>query len=185
MKKLTEQQALTLLKNHAPNSKAYQTLLQHSKAVQKVSLVIAQAIQKQGHKVNLNLIKTASLLHDIGKFKLPPKSKDSFQDGIIGGKLLRKEGLPQHARIAETHLGAGLTKQQIIKLKLPLPKKDFLPKTIEEKIIAYVDNIIIEDRLASISEITAKLKKEIPWSLPQLIKLHNEIEKLRGGLQTL
>jgi uncharacterized protein len=186
MGKISEEQAKTLLEKYAPSSKICHVVFQHGKAVQKAALSIAQAIKKRGHKIDLDLIKTASILHDIGRFTCPPKTKLSIKHGIAGGKILRKEKLPKHAKIAETHLGAGITKQEIIKQKLPLPKKDFLPKTIEEKVIAYVDNIIFGDRLAQVSEVVERFKKELPYSaLQRLIKLHNEIEKLRGGLQKL
>ena len=183
--KITEKQAEELLKKYAPDLKTYQKILQHSQAVKRVALTFAQAIQKQGHKVDLNLIKTGSLLHDLGRFTCPPKTKDSLKHGFLGGKILRKEGLPQHARIAETHLGAGISKEEIIQQKLPLPKRNFLPRTIEEKIIAYVDNLVFGDRLGTVQEVVERFKKEIPSALPRLIKLHNEIEKLRGGLQFL
>ncbi len=185
-KKLTEEQAETLLKKYAPDSETFRIIFQHGKAVQRASFPIAKAIKKRGHKVDLDLIRTASLLHDIGRFTCPPKTKLSLKHGIAGAKILRKEGLPKHAKIAENHIGAGITKDEIIKQKLPLPKKDFLPKTIEEKIIAYVDNIIFGDTLGTISEVVKRFKKELPHSaLQRLIKLHNEIEKLRGGLQKL
>lgn len=184
--KLTETQAKNILKKYAPDSKLFQVVLQHGKAVQRVALSIAKAVKKRGHKVDLDLIKTASLLHDIGRFSCPPKTESSIKHGIAGAKILRKEGLPKHAKIAETHLGAGITKEEIIKQKLSLPKKDCLPKTIEEKIIAYADNLVFGDRLGTISEVVERFRKEFPYSARQrLIKLHNEIEKLRGGLQKL
>lgn len=187
MKKLTEKQAVALLKKYAPDSRTFQLVLQHSKAVQNVALNIVAGLKKQGHKVDLELIKTAAILHDLGRFKYPPGKKDEIKHGIAGGKILRKEGLPKLARIAETHLGAGISKAEIIKLKLPLPKKDFLPQTIEEKLIAYVDNIVFGDKVGTILEVAERFEKEnLPYSARQrLIKLHNEIERLRGGKEKL
>lgn len=186
-KKLTVQQAEKILEEYAPDSKTFQLVLQHSKAVQNVALSLAKAIKKRGHKVDLELIETGSILHDLGRFSAPPKTKESVKHGIIGAKILRKKGLLKHAKIAETHLGAGISKEEIIKQKLPLPKRDFLPKTVEEKIIAYVDKIVFGDRLGTISEVVERFEKEgLPHSARQrLIKLHNEIEKLRGGLHKL
>lgn len=185
-RKLTEEQAEELLKKYASDSRTFQLVLQHSKAVQRAALSVAGDVQKQGRKVNLSLIKTGCLLHDIGRFACPPDTKLSIKHGIVGAEILRKEKLPQHAKIAETHIGSGITKKEIVQQKLPLPKKDFLPKTIEEKIIAYVDKIVFGDRLGTISEVVERFKKELPYSaLQRLFKLHNEIEKLRGGLQKL
>jgi uncharacterized protein len=183
---ITEKQAEEILKKYASDSKVFQIIFQHGKAVQRAALSIAKAIKKRGHKIDLELIKTGSLLHDIGRFSCPQKTKDSVKHGVIGGKILRKEGLIRHAKIAENHLGAGISKQEIIKLKLPLPKKDFFPKTIEEKVIAYADNLIIGDKPGTVSEVVERFRNELPpTSLERLIKLHNEIEKLRGGMEKL
>ena len=59
--------------------------------------------------------------------------------GRIGAEILRGEGYPRHARVCERHTGAGLTVKDIIEQQLPLPHQDFLPETIEEKLICYAD----------------------------------------------
>ena len=185
MEKITEKEAIELLKKYVVDKKDYQIVLEHSRAVQKAALVIAKAIKKKGHPVNLNLIKTGSLLHDIGRFKFPPWNKKMMRHGYWGGKILKKEGLPKHARIAENHLGPGISKEEVSKLKLPLPKKDFFPNSIEEKIIAYVDNLVFKDRLGKISEVVEKFQ-DLPQSvIGRLLELHNEIEDLRGGIEKL
>ncbi|MFC1801711.1 HD domain-containing protein [Nanoarchaeota archaeon] len=183
MKTITEKQAIELLKKYAPNNSIFQRVYQHCKTVQKAALAIAQEIQKNGKKVDLELIKIGSLLHDIGRFQVPPKHEKSLQHGMLGGKILRKEGLIKLARICERHIGAGITKEEIIKFKLPLPKKDLLPKSIEEKIVNYADDLVFSDRIATLSEVVKKYKKEVPSpkALKRMIDLHNEIEKLRGG----
>ena len=180
---IAEKEAEALLEKYAPNKKQLQIVLQHSRAVEQAAMVIAEAIKKNKHKVNLELVRTGALLHDIGRFFAPPHSEDSIKHGLLGAKILRKEGLPKHARIAETHTGAGITREEIIQQKLPLPKKDLLPKTIEEKIITYADKLIFGSRMGEVSEVVARFKKEnLPYSaLQRLIALHNEIEKLRGG----
>ena len=53
--------------------------------------------------------------------------------------MLRNEGLPKHARVAERHTGTGLTKETIQRQGLPLPLHDFSPITIEEQIVCYAD----------------------------------------------
>ena len=53
--------------------------------------------------------------------------------------MLRAEKYSQHARVCERHTGAGLTKEDIIRKNLPLPHQDFLPETMEEKVICYAD----------------------------------------------
>ena len=41
--------------------------------------------------------------------------------------------------MCERHTGAGIGKEEIKRLGLPLPYEDFLPETIEEKVICYAD----------------------------------------------
>ena len=183
MKKISEKEAKGLLKKYSVDKKGFDIVLEHVLAVKNVSLIIAKEIKKRKHKVDLDLIKTGSLLHDIGRFKYPPWNKKMIRHGYWGGQILRKEGLLKEAKIAERHLGAGISKEEIIKGKLHLPKKDFLPKTIEEKIIAYVDNMIFQDRLGKFTEVADKFKGLSLSVKKRLAQLHNEIEKLRGGTQ--
>ena len=65
----------------------------------------------------------------------------------MGAELLRKEGYERHARVCERHTGAGITKEQIEKQQLPLPHQDFLPETMEEKVICYADKFFSKTHL--------------------------------------
>ena len=85
------------------------------------------------------------MLHDIGICRCDAPGIQCFghepyiRHGLIGGEMLRAEGLPRHARVCERHTGAGLTKAEIIRQSLPLPHQDFLPETMEEQVICYAD----------------------------------------------
>jgi len=61
--------------------------------------------------------------------------------------MLRKEGFPRHARVCERHTGSGITREQIINQHLPLPEQDFLPETMEEKVICYADKFFSKTHL--------------------------------------
>ncbi|MBA3063839.1 HDIG domain-containing protein, partial [Candidatus Woesearchaeota archaeon] len=127
---ITEKEAVELLRKYSNNKESFSKVLNHSRAVQKLALEIANDIKKN-HDVDIDLVKTASLLHDIGRFRC--YKENSIRHGIVGGEILSKEGLRKYARIAETHIGIGITKQDIKKYRLDLPLKDFIPETIEEK----------------------------------------------------
>ena len=106
--------------------------------------------------------------------------------GIAGAKILRMEGFPKHARVAETHIGVGIIKEDIEKNELPLPKEDFVPKTTEEKIIAYADNLIEGSMLKDIKYVIERFRKELGEDyVKRVIVLHNEIEKLIGRIEFL
>ena len=108
------------------------------------------------------------MLHDIGIFKCDAAGIQCFGTepyichGRIGAELLRSEGFPRHARVCERHTGAGITKAQIIAQNLPLPQQDFLPETMEEKVICYADKFFSKthlDREKTIEQAEKSLSK--------------------------
>ena len=60
---------------------------------------------------------------------------------------MRREGYPRHARVCERHTGAGITIREIEAQHLPLPHQDFLPETLEEKVICYADKFYSKSHL--------------------------------------
>src|SRR5205085_4689241 len=56
-----------------------------------------------------------------------------------GQKILDDEGFPKHARVAAVHTGVGIYADEIKKRNFPIPEKDYIPETIEEKIVTYAD----------------------------------------------
>ena len=128
-------------------SNLYRVLVTHSILVTKKALDIATAFQlRQPHpKIDLNFIYEAAMLHDIGIFRCDaPKifcagSAPYICHGIIGREILENAGLPRHALVCERHTGAGVSQQNVIEQKLPLPLRDYLPVSLEEKIICLAD----------------------------------------------
>lgn len=93
------------------------------------------------------------MLHDIGIVRCDAPSIGCFGEepyirhGIMGAEMLRSEGFPRHARVCERHTGAGLSKEEIESQSLPLPRRDFIPQTIEEEIICYADKFFSKTKL--------------------------------------
>lgn len=117
--------------------------------VSHVSLVSSKAI-KIGRGLNLKnnqirFIEEASMLHDIGIVKVNApdigcKGKlEYILHGVEGRKIMEKEGLKKHALVCERHTGVGIPLSQIVERNLPLPKRNMLPVSIEEKIISWSD----------------------------------------------
>ena len=65
----------------------------------------------------------------------------------MGAEILRQEGLPKHAAVAERHTGTGITYEQIIREQLPIPLQDFTPQTLEEQLICYADKFYSKTKL--------------------------------------
>ena len=173
---MDERQAVGLLKKCSKgDEKAFQLVLSHSKAVQKVALDLAKDIPG----IDIGLVKAGSLLHDIGRFDFPP-GKDSVKHGLRGGEILRKEGFPGLAGIAERHIGFGISKEEIIRQDLDLPKKDFIPETKEEKVVACADNMVFGSRIGTIEEAVERYDKELGPGYGKKVKdLYDEIMRLK------
>jgi uncharacterized protein len=140
MTKLTEN---IIKKYYKEDSEAYRYLYTHSVAVTKLALKIAE------HNSHLNpdtdFIRNAAMLHDIGIFMTNAPGIGCFgthpyiAHGYLGRELLEKEGLAIYGLVCERHVGVGITLKEIEKYNLPLPKRDMIPVTSEEKIICYAD----------------------------------------------
>ena len=141
-------------------------LLVHSRAVADKALAIADRHPELS--LDRQFIEEAAMLHDIGIVRCNAPGIQCFGTepyichGRIGADMLRAEGFPRHARVCERHTGAGITCSQIIAQKLPLPEQDFLPETMEEKVICYADKFFSKTHLdeeKTIEQAIASLSK--------------------------
>ena len=141
-------------------------LLVHSRAVADKALAIADRHPELS--LDRQFIEEAAMLHDIGIVRCNAPGIQCFGTepyichGRIGAEMLRAEGFPRHARVCERHTGAGITHSQIIAQKLPLPQQDFLPETMEEKVICYADKFFSKSHLdeeKTIEQAIASLSK--------------------------
>ena len=123
---------------YAPDSELFAVLVEHSRLVAAKSLEIAKGVAHMNP--DMDFIEKASMLHDIGIFKTSsPKIGCNGQypyvcHGYLGRELLDGLKLPQgFGLVCERHTGAGITLDNIIEAKLPLPHRQMVPVTLEEK----------------------------------------------------
>ena len=110
----------------------------HCIAVSCTAVAIAERITLV--PVDLELVRTGALLHDLGRART-----HGLDHAIVGVELGREIGLPEPVlTIIERHIGAGITANEAGRLGLPV--KDYLPQTPEEKIVSYADNLTKGDR---------------------------------------
>jgi uncharacterized protein len=173
MKKITEEQAIELLKKHSTGKEAFEKVLSHVKAVQKIAIRLADKVPG----IDMYQIRIGSLLHDIGRFSC---GKEIYKHAILGSDIVRKEGLGEDiALIVERHIGAGITKEDIIKQNLLLPKKDFVPISKEEKIVAHADNLVKGSREITFDEVVERFRKELgEESVERFVKLKDDVENM-------
>lgn len=134
-------------KYYHPSSELYRVLVTHSVLVTKKALDIAVDFQTRNPQgeIDLAFIYEAAMLHDIGIYRcdapeiLCTGSEPYVRHGVIGREILESESLPRHALVSERHTGAGISRKDIIRQALPLPMRDYLPVSLEEKIICLAD----------------------------------------------
>lgn len=152
----------------------------HSEQVAKKALEICQAKNLPLDPVD---VFCGAMLHDIGVVKCKAPDIYAFgnlpyiQHGIEGRKILEKHGLYKYASICDSHTGSGITAHSIIKNKLPLPVKDYLPATMLEKLICYSDKFFSKSldltKEKSIEEITNQMSRFGENSLKRFLELHS------------
>ncbi|HIP24938.1 MAG TPA: TIGR00295 family protein [Archaeoglobus profundus] len=158
----------------------------HCIKVAEVALKIAEKIKERGHNIDLELVKKGALLHDIGR----AITHDPFKHFIMSGDILRKEGFDNKiVKIVERHFSAGVTKDEAVKLRLPVID-NFMPETLEEKIVCYADKIVKGDREITFEQFLKRLDElknsslETKWfteiTKERVIKLKQELETLAG-----
>lgn len=125
-----------------------QMLLHHSEQVRVKAFAI---LANSGLELDADLVSNGALLHDIGikfcdaKGILCQGTAPYIAHGVIGGQMLREYALKHgislepYARICERHTGSGLTAQEVQLQNLPIPMQDYLPETLEEKLICLAD----------------------------------------------
>ena len=126
-------------------------LINHSQSVARKALQIVSSHPEL--QLDAQFVEEAAMLHDIGIFRTDAPGIQCFGSepyichGRLGAEIMRKEGFERHARVCERHTGAGITCEEIVKQGLPLPHQDFLPETLEEKVICYADKFFSKTHL--------------------------------------
>ena len=165
------QMALKLLSQSGCSSK----VIAHCKAVAALAVQIAKACEKEGLNVDVKLVEIGALLHDIGR------SKTHSVDHVIkGAEIARSLNLPESiVSIIERHAGGGITIDEA--KKLGWPNKNYVPQTIEEKIVTYADKLIEGLRRVPVERTIKNLSRELGETHPSIKrvkKLHEEFSSL-------
>lgn len=141
-------------------------LLRHSRDVADMALAICRRHPELG--IDEAFVEEGAMLHDIGIFLTDAPgihchgTDPYIRHGVDGAELLRREGLPKLARVCERHTGAGISLAQIEAQGLPLPPQNFLPETMEEKVICYADKFFSKshpERVRNVEQAAKSLAK--------------------------
>ncbi len=140
---------------------------------------IARACEKKGLNVDVQLVEIGALLHDIGRSKT-----HSVDHVVVGMEIAESLGLPETVvSIIGRHVGGGIPIDEAERLGWPV--KDYLPRTLEEKIVAYADKLIEGLRKVPIEQTIEKLSWDLGETHPaieRVKRLHAEISSVIGDL---
>jgi uncharacterized protein len=145
---------------------------------------LALEIYRNKPEINLDYKKVLAggMLHDIGIVKTNAPDIGCFGDlpyiahSYKGREILEAEGFEDIAPVCERHVGTGLSKKDIIKNNLPLPHRDMIPLTHEEKLICFADKFYSKSEKhlttrRSIDKIRMKVRKYGDDKVEQFEKL--------------
>lgn len=157
-----------------------ENVVRHCQAVAELALEIAKACKERGLNVDLELVEIGALLHDIGRSKT-----HTVHHAIIGAEIAESLGLPEPLiSIIKTHVGGGITSKEA--KKLGWPKDVYVPRTLEEKIVAYADKLIEGSHRVPIERTIENFSKELPPpAVMRVRRLHEEMSALIGDCQCL
>ncbi len=146
-------------------------VIRHVLAVKDLAMRIADEVRIP---VDRELVRKGALLHDIGRART-----HGITHAVAGAETARALGLDERVvSIIERHIGAGITPEEA--RSLGLPAGDFVPRTPEEKIVAYADNLIRGEEETGFEEALEDFRR-IPGigreAVERFIRLHEEIEQ--------
>lgn len=117
-------------------------IVDHSVMVSNVAVCLARSVQKVQPDINISLVRSASLLHDITKTR-------SFETGEVhsetGGALLREKGFPEIADIIRQHVILDRCRRDA--------------RVSEPEIVNYADKRVLHDRVVSLDRRLAYIQE--------------------------
>ncbi len=167
----SREQAIALLqKNHCSPQ-----VVAHCKGVSQLAVEAAQKCQKKGIKVDVALVEMGGLLHDLGRAKT-----HTVNHAVVGAEMAKEAGLPDAVVcIIKRHVGGGITAAEAE--KLGWPKDNYVPQTLEEKLVSYADKLVEAPERGPIELTLKKLREEkMEASAQRVQNLHEEITRLIG-----
>ena len=152
-------------------------VIAHCKAVSALAVKFAEACERNGTKVDVDLVEVGALLHDIGRSKT-----HSVNHAVIGVEIAKSLNLPEPIiSIIECHIGGGIAADEAERLGLPV--KDYVPVTLEEKLVTYADKLIEKAKVVLLEKTITKFSRELGKDHPaidRIIRLHEELSPLIG-----
>lgn len=151
----------------------------HSLIVEEMAMDIADKLIKEGYVVDKNLVSLGALIHDIGTYRIINEKIDSILHGEIGYKIAIENKINKDiANFCLTHIGVGISKEEIINQRLNLDLNiNHLTTRLEEEIVAYADNYHSKGKKVKFHKANEIVNNFSKFEESQQIRLKNWTEK--------
>ena len=147
-------------------------VVRHCKAVADLAIELSKTLKKKGRNIDVKLVEAGALLHDIGRSRT-----HTINHLIEGVRIAESAGLPNSVvLIIKRHVGGGVTPEEAA--KLGWPKDDYVPGSLEEKIVCYADKLIEGSNRVPIQVTIDQLSMLNNGAAERVKKLHEEITAL-------
>ena len=111
-------------------------IVRHCMTVATVAKTLAEEFERRGQRVDLAAVTAGALLHDIGR-----SQTQTVRHGVEGAEMVEREGADRKVvEIVRRHVGAGISREEA--KKLGLPDLDFVPRSLEERIVCFADKMV-------------------------------------------
>ncbi len=169
----SREQAIQLLRLN----KCSDQVVRHCLAVANLALETGRKLKERGFDLDLQLIEVGALLHDIGRART-----HSVHHVVEGSEIAEESGLPNSVvSIIRRHVGGGITPKEAKELGWP-EDEDYVPVTLEEKVVSYADKLIQGSKRVSIDVAVDDLKTEQKTKAAERVRrLHEEVALLLGN----
>jgi uncharacterized protein (TIGR00295 family) len=164
------QQALALHKKYGSNDR----IVGHCQACARISKLLSEKAKGRGNAINLDAAFAGALLHDIGR-----SQTQLVSHGYVGAGLLEEEGVDSVVvEIVRRHVGAGISPEEAV--KLGFPPGDYIPTTLEQKLVCFADKMLDGDKARPFEEEVKRFVKK-GHDVQRLRKLKEDVDAAVGG----
>jgi uncharacterized protein (TIGR00295 family) len=148
-------------------------IIKHCVTVASVAEKLSGAIISKGGILDREAALAGALLHDIGRSRV-----QTVNHGYIGADILKDEGVDAIVvEIVKRHVGAGISPEEA--KFLGFPDGDYIPRTIEQKVVCFSDKMVSTDTVQPFVEEERRFIRK-GHDVERLRRLRDEVTKELG-----
>jgi uncharacterized protein len=165
------EEALTLLNSYGRDA----AWIRHCRAVARVAERLSGALAPH-NCLDTEFLRVGALLHDIGRYK----THDPVMHGVEGYHLLMGLGHEREAFVCASHVFCGMPRAEA--MRYGLPEQDFLPRTLEERLVPLIDSVVELDRPTTLEHRMRSIYRRYEGNGPFLARMTQAAATAEGLL---